>query len=209
MSTTPQAMQFASPDDGEELARAEIYGLLAHLFVAPPTAELLEQLKVAPTEAPAPGGLLEGAWSEVVAAARRLSADEIAAEYDALFQGIGKPDIFLYASWHLAGAINDKPLVELRDDLRSLGLERAEGVSETEDHLASLCEVMRFLIAGDDAEICNLEQQRRFFRIHLQTWVEALCSAIDAHPRADFYRAVAGFTAGFVQVEAQGFDLID
>jgi len=205
MSTTPQAMQFASPDDGEELARAEIYGLLAHLFVAPPTAELLEQLKVAPTEAPAPGGLLEGAWSEVVAAARRLSADEIAAEYDALFQGIGKPDIFLYASWHLAGAINDKPLVELRDDLRSLGLERAEGVSETEDHLASLCEVMRFLIAGDDAEICNLEQQRRFFRIHLQTWVEALCSAIDAHPRADFYRAVAGF----VQVEAQGFDLID
>jgi TorA maturation chaperone TorD len=207
----PEPMHFAAAaaDDREELARAEVYGLLAHLFVAPPAGDLLERLKLAPTEAPAPGGLLEGAWGEVVAAARRLSAEDIAAEYDALFQGIGKPDIFLYASWHLAGAINDKPLVELRDDLRALGLERAEGVSETEDHIASCCEVMRFLIAGDDVEICNLEQQRRFFRIHLQTWVEALTAAIEAHVRADFYRAVAGFAAAFVQVEAQGFDLID
>lgn len=205
----PQAIQFSSNDDREELARAEVYGLLAHLFVGAPTAELYEQLSVAPTEAPAAGGFLEGPWGDVVAAARRVSREQIAAEYDALFQGIGKPEIFLYGSFHLAGAMNDKPLVELRHDLRTLGLERAEGVLETEDHIASLCEVMRFLIAGDDVEICNLEQQRRFFRIHLQTWVEGLCATIAAHPRADFYRAVAGFTAAFVQVEAQGFDLID
>jgi hypothetical protein len=31
---------------------------------------------------------------------------------------------------------------------------------------------MRYLIAGDDAGVCNLEQQRRFFRAHLQPWVE-------------------------------------
>jgi TorA maturation chaperone TorD len=206
----PEPMSFSTPDDDrEELARAEVYGLLAHFYVAPPTAEFYEQLKVAATEAPAPGGFLEAAWRELVAAARRVSLDDAATEYAALFFGVGKPEIFLYGSYHLAGAINDKPLVELRDDLRALGLERAEGVSETEDHVASLCEVMRFLIAGNDEEICNLEQQRRFFRIHLQTWVEALCAEIEAHPRADFYRAVAGFTAAFAQVEAQGFDLID
>jgi TorA maturation chaperone TorD len=205
----PQALQFSTPDDREELARAEVYGLLAHLFVAAPGEALYEQLRVAPTEAPAAGGFLEGPWGEVVATARRLPRETVVAEYDALFQAIGKPEIFLYGSFHLAGAINDKPLVELRDDLRSLGLERGEGVTETEDHIASLCEVMRFLIAGDDVEICNLEQQRRFFRIHLQTWVEALCAAIEAHPRADFFRAVAGFMGAFVQVEAQGFDLID
>ena len=205
----PQAIAFSTSDDREELARAEVYGLLAHLFVAAPTAEFYEQLRVAPTEAPAAGGFLEAPWRELVAAARRLPLEAVASEYDALFQAIGKPEIFLYASFHLAGAINDKPLVELRDDLRVLGLERAEGVIETEDHLASLCEVMRFLIAGDDVEICNLEQQRRFFRIHLQTWVEGLCAQIEAQPRADFYRAVAVFTQGFVEIEAQGFDLID
>ena len=207
MST--HAMQFGSPDDGDELARAEVYGVLAHLFVGAPGAELYEQLRVAPTEAPAAGGFLEEPWRELVAASRRLTREQVADEYDALFQGIGKPEIFLYGSYHLAGAVNDKPLVELRRDLQALGLERAEGILETEDHLASLCEVMRFLIAGDDVAICNLEQQRRFFRIHLQTWAEALCAAIEAHPRADFYRAVAGFLRAFVEVETQGFDLID
>lgn len=205
----PQPMSLAAADDAEELARAEVYGVLAHLFVGPPSAELHEQLKLAPTEAPSAGGFLEGPWGELVAAARRLSPDEIAAEYDALFQGIGKPEVFLYGSYHLAGSVNDKPLVELRNDLERLGLERAEGVLETEDHLASLCEVMRFLIAGDDVEICNLEQQRRFFRIHLQTWLETLAGEIEAHPRADFYRAAAGFLRAFAEVEAQGFDLIE
>ncbi len=205
----PQAIAFGTADDREELARAEVYGVLAHLFVGPPDTDLYEQLKLAPTEAPAAGGFLEGPWGEVVAAARRLSREEVVAEYDALFQAIGKPEVFLYGSYHLAGAMNDKPLVELREDLARLGLERAEGVLETEDHLASLCEVMRFLIAGDDVEICNLEQQRRFFRIHLQTWVETLAGEIEAHPRADFYRAAAGFLRAFAEVEAQGFDLIE
>lgn len=204
-----QAMQFSTPDDGEELARAEVYGVLAHLFVGAPGAELYEQLRVAPTEAPAAGGFLEEPWRELVAAARRLSRDDVAAEYDALFQGIGKPEIFLYGSYHLAGAVNDKPLVELRHDLAALGLERADGILETEDHLASLCEVMRFLIAGDDAAICNLAQQRRFFRLHLQPWAETLAGEIQAHPRADFYRAAAGFLRAFAQVESQGFDLIE
>jgi len=203
-------MRFAAPDDDrEELARAEIYGLLAHLYVAAPAPEIHERLRLAPTEAPAPGGFLESSWTDLVAAARRVTREAAAEEYDALFQGIGKPDIFLYGSYHLAGAMNDRPLVELRKDLAALGLERAEGVTETEDHVASLCEVMRFLIAGDAPEICNLEQQRRFFRIHLQPWLESLCAEIEAHPRADFYRAAAAFTAAFAQVEAQGFDLVE
>jgi len=80
-----------APDDREELARAEVYGLLAQLFYAPPDGELHEQLQVAPTVAPAPGGLLEAPWTEVVGAARRLTAGQIADEYAALFLGIGKP----------------------------------------------------------------------------------------------------------------------
>jgi len=206
---TPQSMSFAASDDGDELARAEVYGVLAHLFVAAPGEALYEQLRVAPTEAPAAGGFLEEPWRGLVGAARRLTRQQVVDEYDALFQGLGKPEIFLYGSYHLAGAVNDKPLVELRRDLQGLGLERAEGVIETEDHLASLCEVMRFLIAGDDASICNLTQQRRFFRVHLQPWVEGLAGEIEGHPRADFYAAVAGFLRAFAQVEAQGFDLIE
>ena len=103
----PQALNFASADDSEDLARAEVYGLLASLFYAPPASELYAQLQVAVTEAPVPGAFLERAWSEVVAASRRLSPAEVADEYAALFLGVGKPEMFLYGSFHLAGTLNE------------------------------------------------------------------------------------------------------
>jgi TorA maturation chaperone TorD len=203
------ALQFSSPDDSDELARAEIYGLLANLFYAAPSGELHARLRAAATEAPVRGAFLERAWREVVAAARRLGVEEIADEYAALFLGIGRPEIFLYGSYHLAGTLNERPLVELRDDLRALGLERPETVDETEDHIASLCEVMRYLIAGEDLGTSNLAAQQRFYNAHLRGWIEALCDALEAHPRADFYRSVGAFTRDFAAVEAQGLDLLD
>ena len=203
------AVRLRSADEHEELARAEVYGLLAHLFYAPPGAELHSQLRVAVTEAPVRGAFLERSWSEVVAAARRLDADVVADEYADLFLGVGKPEVFLYGSFYLAGSLNAKPLVTLRSDLKALGLERPEAVAETEDHLASLCEVMRYLIAGDDVGVSNLGAQQRFFNAHLRSWVEPFCHTLEAHPRADFYRALAGFSRDFFAIEAQGLDLLD
>ncbi|MBC8055764.1 MAG: molecular chaperone TorD family protein [Rhizobiales bacterium] len=206
---TAVVMQFGAPDDREEIARAEIYGLLAALFIAPPSAELYDQLRVAVTEAPSAGAFLEASWSEVVAASRRLSLAETVDEHTALFGGVGKPEIFLYGSWHMAGTLNEKPLVALRSDLAAIGLERPAGVLETEDHIASLSETMRYLIAGDDLGVSNLAAQQRFFDAHLRPWVERMCELLAAHPRADFYRAVAAFARDFFAVEAQGFDLLD
>jgi TorA maturation chaperone TorD len=199
----------ANAGDAEELARAEIYGVLAALFYAPPDAAMHAQFQVAVTEAPVAGAFLEASWGELVGAARRLDAARIAREFDTLFQGVGKPEIFLYGSFHLAGKLNEKPLVALRHSLRELGLTRSEAMSETEDHFASLCEVMRYLIAGDDAGISNLAAQRRFFDAHLRGWVDSLCRAIEAHPGADFYAALARFARDFFAVEVQAFDLLD
>ena len=204
------ALNFTSPpDDREELARAEVYGLLAALFYAAPNAELYGQLQVAPTEAPAPGGFLESRWMNVVAASRRLALDAVADEYAALFEGIGKPEVFLYGSFYAAGHLNEKPLVELRDALAALGLERPAHVEETEDHIASLCEVMRYLIAGEDLAVSNLAKQQVFFNDHVRPWVDSMADAIAAHPRADFYRALALFAHDFFAVEGQGFDLLE
>jgi TorA maturation chaperone TorD len=202
-------LSFATADDSEELARAELYGLLARLWLAPPDAALKEQFDVAVTEAPEPGGHLEAPWQTLVAALRASSLEAAAVEHEALFHGVGKPEVFLYGSYYLSGALNDKPLALLRDDLQRLGLTRDVQRGETEDHVAYVFEVMRYLIAGDDVAVCNLEQQRRFFRAQVQTWVERLCEAVEAQPRAQVWRAVAGFTRAFVQVEAQGFDMLE
>lgn len=210
MSDAASALHFVSaPDDREELARAEVYGLLASLYHAAPGSALYEQLRVAVTEAPTAGAFLETSWSELVAASRRLALSDVSDEYVALFGGVGKPEVFLYGSWFIAGHLNEKPLVDLRHDLAALGLERPPGVLETEDHIAGLCEVMRYLIAGDDLGVSNLAAQQRFFNAHLRLWIEQLCDAIAAHPRADFYAVLAGFTRDFFTVEAQGFDLLE
>lgn len=192
----------------EETARAEVYGLLAALYYAPPTPELMSQLRVAVTEAPAAGGFLEEPWRDLVAAARAVDDAAVAVEFDALFGGIGKPEIFLFGSHYLSGFLNEKPLAALRGDLAALGLGRDDTMSETEDHFAYLCEVMRYLIAGDEVEVSNLTQQQKFFNAHLQPWAHTMCDTVAAHPKAKFYAALAGFTRAFVAVEIQGFDML-
>lgn len=205
----PRSLNFATADDGDELARAELYGLLAGLWLAPPDEALLQQFRVAVTQAPQPGGYLEAPWNDLVAALRATTVAAAAAEHEALFHGVGRPEVFAYGSFYLTGFLNEKPLAALRTDLAALGLDRDVDRLETEDHVAFLFEVMRYLIAGDDRAVCNLEQQRRFFRQHLQPWVARLCDAVDAHPRAATWRAVAGFTRAFVEVETQAFDLLE
>jgi TorA maturation chaperone TorD len=192
----------------EETARAEVYGLLAQLYYAPPQPALLEAIRVAPTEAPAAGAFLEEPWREFVGAARAMTDEQVAQEYDSLFGGVGKPELYLFGSHYLAGFLNEKPVVRLRTDLAELGLARDEAMPETEDHFAFLCEVMRYLIAGDDVAVANLAQQSAFFAAHVQPWAPQMCDMLAAHPRARFYSAVAQLTKAFLSVEAQGFDML-
>lgn len=215
-STTPtaqaqaQPLTFADADQGEELQRAEMYGLLAQLWFTPPDEALLGQFAVAVTAAPVPGSFLEAPWQDLVAALRAVTAREAAAQHARLFVSAGKAAVLPYASFHLTGALNDRPLVDLRTDLVALGLASAAPEGETEDHVAFVFEVMRYLIAGDDMAVCNLEQQRRFFRAHVQPWVaHALCDAVEQHPAAQLHAVLARFTRAFVEVETQAFDLIE
>jgi len=115
-TVSPAAIAPAGPD--EDAARADIYGLLAHLFYAPPAPGLLAQLRDAP--AAAPGSMLEASWNALSACARDLGAPAVQAEHEALFGGVGKPEIYLFGSHYLAGFLNEKPLVRLRDDLAAL-----------------------------------------------------------------------------------------
>lgn len=192
----------------EETARAELYGLLAVLFYAPPNPDLLAQLRAAATETPAAGAFLEEPWRTLVGTARAITDDAIQQEYNLLFGGVGKPEIYLYGSHFLSGFLNEKPLARLRTELNTLGLARSEDMSETEDHFAYLCEVMRYLIAGDDVAVANLTRQREFFATHIQPWVNAMCDDIKNNPQARFYASLAELTQAFMGIEAQGFDML-
>lgn len=206
---TAAPVQFVSADEGEELQRAELYGLLARLWYAPPDEALQEAFAVAVTEAPESGAFLEAPWHNLVAAMRGTTLSEAKVAYETLFFGTGRADVFLYASHHLTGALNEQPLVALRSDLVQWGLASQDSAADTEDHVSFVFEVMRYLIAGDDVTVCNLEQQRRMFRAHVQPWVGLLCDAVEQHPHAGVYAALAALTRAFIDVETQAFDMME
>lgn len=193
----------------EETARSELYGLLALLYYAPPATELIANLRVAATDAPAAGAFLEEPWRALVGVAREMTDAAIQTEYNTLFGGMSKPEVYLYGSHFLSGFLNEKPLARLRTELANLGLARDDSMSETEDHVAYLCEVMRYLIAGEDVTVANLTRQSEFFANHLQPWVLLMCDDLQQHPKARFYAALAELTRAFMGVEAQGFDMLD
>lgn len=207
MLSIPDSVSSSALD--EETARSELYGLLALLYYDQPATELIAELRVAATVAPAAGAFLEASWGALVGVARAMTDAAIQSEYNTLFGGIGKPEIYLYGSHFLSGFLNEKPLARLRTELARLGLARDDAMSETEDHIAYLCEVMRYLIAGDDVAVANLTRQREFFCAHIQPWVLTLCDDIAQHPKARFYAALAELTRAFMGVEAQGFDMLD
>jgi TorA maturation chaperone TorD len=202
--TTTQPMVFARADQGEETARADLYGLLATLLMAPPSQALLDTIGSARAEG---AGVLETAWGDLVQACKSADAELVRDEYETLFLGVGKPEVMLYGSWYLSGFLMEKPLAALRTDLSLLGLERNDSVVESEDHLASLCEVMRYLITADDPVHASLATQKTFFSAHLQGWVEPCCTALEAHPACRFYAPVARLARAFFAVEMQAFDM--
>ncbi len=195
----------------EDLARADLYGLIARFFQLPPDQELLDQIAASipdGEEAQAEQAPLAKVWHSVVEVAKNNPAKAWHEEFDRNFISVGRPNVILNGSFYMAGHLNEKPLVDIRRALQTFGLESAEEVTETEDHISALCEVMRYLIAGDDVEISNLTNQRIFFNDHIRTWYDELCDAIEATPDMHLYHPVAELTREFLAIEGQGFDMI-
>jgi TorA maturation chaperone TorD len=193
----------------EDLARADLYGLIARFFHLPPDQALLDQIAAtADQQDAADQAPLAKAWMDLVEVAKNNPAKAWQDEFDLNFISVGKPNIVLNGSFYMAGHLNEKPLVNIRRALEEFRLEAAEDVTETEDHISALCEVMRYLIAGDDVEISNLTNQRVFFNDHIRPWYEDLCDAIEAIPEMHLYHPVAVLTREFLAIEGQSFDMI-
>ena len=195
----------------EDLARADLYGLIARLFHKAPDQELLNQIATSipdGQEAQAEDAPQAKVWHSVVEVAKSNPAKAWHDEFDLNFISVGRPNVVLNGSFYMAGHLNEKPLVDIRRALETFGLESAEEVTETEDHLSALCEVMRYLIAGDDVEISNLTNQRVFFNSHIRPWYDELCDAIEDIPEMHLYHPVAALTREFLAIEGQSFDMI-
>lgn len=193
----------------EEATRAAIYGLLASLLYRAPDHALLQTIADADDIAAfAPMAPLGQAWHALRLASSVSDEDALHAEYEQLFIGLGQGEVQLYMSWHLTGFLMEEPLARLREDLSALGLVRRHNISEPEDHMAAVLEVMRYLICGDaERPAASVTEQHEFFDRHLRPWYLLCAAQIEAAASANYYRLVARLLRAFLDVEAQSFDL--
>ncbi len=191
----------------EDRARAEHYAVLSRLFASAPDAEFLHKLPALAAAWGSSGNALGQAWLMLRDAALNTDAEQLEDEYTRLFLTIGRPDVMLFGSFYMAGFLMEGPVVELRADLAELGLGRRLGVTESEDHIAALCDVMRHLIVtGPDA--AGLGRQQLFFTRHIAPWFEALCDALERAPDARFYPRTAALVRAFFEIERLAFDML-
>src|SRR5579883_2218966 len=133
---------YRQPVGEVDAARGREYMLLGVLLRRAPDARLLNQLRSIRADA-SPLGIAHASLADAAAAA---NADRVQREFFALFIGVGRGELLPYASYYLTGFLHERPLAKLRGDMRTLGIERDSRVSEPEDHIAVLCEIMTFVI---------------------------------------------------------------
>ena len=196
------------PLAAEEAARADFYALLARFFHSAPDGELLAQLASAPAIPDDGDPALARAWRDLVDASSVMDADAAAEEYEALFVGVGKSAVSIYAGSYAGAMAVDHPRVRLQADLARLGLARRDGTTEPEDHFAGLFEMMRVLVAGGAGRgPATLEEQKRIFDEHLRPSARKFFETVQHAQRANYYARIAAFGAAFLALEIESFDL--
>jgi len=189
----------------EEFLRARLYGLLATLLVAPPPEDLLTRLcRLQADDTP-----LGSALGRLANTADATVPTLITEEFQALFIGVTGGELVPYASWYLTGFLHEKPLAALRADMARLGVEPSPGVSESEDHAASVLEIMQGLITGLFDETRDLGAQKRFYEAHVQPWLPRFMADLEFNTQSRLYQAVGTLGRVFLEIETQAFAMAD
>ena len=187
--------------DEVDLARAQEYALLATLLMRTPDAAFLSKLSALRADA-SPLGLAHAALAE---AAEGTTAEKVEREYFDLFIGLGRGELMPYGSYYLTGFLHERPLARLREDLARIGIARAEGMVEPEDHAGILCEIMsglasRRLPAPPDSD-------RMIFEKHMAPWIGRFFTDLENAAAADFYKRLGTLGRVYMDIEAEAFDM--
>lgn len=201
----PDLYPDADATDPLDAIRAQHWALLARLLARSPDAALLRQLAGLGADDTALGA----ARGRLAAAAAEAEAALVEREFHDLFVGLGRGELLPYASYYLTGFLHERPLAKLRAEMERLGIVRAEGVAEPEDHIATLCEIMAGLLRGEFGQEAGgrADVPGRFFARHVAPWAAKFFSDLEAAEHARFYRAVGRLGAVFVAIEAEAATL--
>lgn len=187
----------------EDILRADLYSFLAGLLRAEPSEELLQSVgAMAGDDSP-----IGKASATLAYLSKEMEPAKIRAEYVDLFIGVGRGELLPYCSYYLTGFLNEKPLANLREDMAAMGIARADGVKDPEDHIASLCDMMAGIVRGSFGRTFTLAEQAAFFNRHLAPWAGLFFSDLEAAKSAVFYAPVGSIGRIFVDIESEAFNM--
>ena len=186
------------PDD-VDVARAQEYSLLSALLLNSPDRQLLDRLAGLAGD----NSELGRAHAALAAVASRADRDSVEREFFTLFVGVGRGEIMPYASYYMTGFVQGRPLADLRATLQRLGIERAEGQVEPEDHAAILMDVMASVIRGTIPAPAGTD--REIFDAHLAPWIARFFSDLERSKAAKFYVGVGTVGRVFMEIERHAF----
>lgn len=200
------------PEEGGDAelahARAALFGLLARVFGARPTAELIEAMqRPEMRESLEVFGVMPDAGFP---AQPETDADWLAQEYTRLFVGPGH--IAAYESVYVPADGEEprlwgKATAEVANFFEEIGLKVAG--AKAPDHLSVEMQAMASLalaearkLEDEDAKAAGKlrEKQDLFCREHLLRWVPAVCADVERETASSFYRGMAALASGLVRM---------
>jgi TorA maturation chaperone TorD len=197
------ALSTASDVSSEDVLRANLYRMLAHVLRAPPQRTDLELFASMGGD----GTPLGRAMGSLAHLARRMSPEAADREYHVLFIGIDGGELLPYGSHYRSGLAQTDPLAHLQGDMERLGIVRSAETQHDEDHIAALCEMMAGLILGHFGEPAPIEEQRAFFRSHIGSWAGRFFADLQGARASILYAAVGNVGAVFMKIEEAAFDM--
>ncbi len=190
----------------EDQIRANTYRLLGTLMARPPTQDLIDLLRQIDVTEAEQDRAMAASWQTLNVAASRTTVEALDDEYHALFIGVGRGEVVPYGSWYLTGFMMERPLAQLRRDLKRFGLERAEETKEPEDHASALCETMSLLI--ESPEGISPHVQKSFFDNHIEPWMGKFFEDLQQAETASFYSAVGALGEQFIELDRQYLEML-
>jgi TorA maturation chaperone TorD len=188
----------------EDVLRANLYRMLAHILKAPPQKSDLELLAGLSRDRTRLGKAIGG----LAHLAARTSPEAVQREYHDVFIGLERGEVLPYGSHYRSGFHEEQPLEQLRADMARRGITVSPELSEPEDHIAALCDIMAELILGDGDEPASLDEQKAFFMSHIALWAKHFFTDLEAARSSVFYAAVGKVGSVFMDIEEAAFEMV-
>ncbi len=193
------------------MARSHVYGLLATIFRAEPTAALLKELKD-PRFSGVFSDLGLDLGDEFHQKPEAELVEELAVEYTRLFIGPG-PHVSPHESVHKEvdgggrGSLWGEDTVRVKKFIETAGLEYEPDYTGIPDHVSVELEFLQKLAdrestawsEGDtEGALYCRKIEKMFLEDHLSKWVPRFCDKVMAQAELPFFGKMAKLTKGFI-----------